>query len=58
MKSATRQGRKEADELGEKINGQLEEVFKVEDAVQSIVKMTKESIDSDNSNEVNELQGR
>ena len=47
---------KEADEMGERINGKLEIVFCAEDArLQSVVKEIKEIIDSENSEEVKEL---
>ena len=47
---------KEAEELEKRINGKLEEVFKAEDArIQSVVKMVKENIDSEDPEEVKEL---
>ena len=48
--------RKEGDELEERINGKLEEVFNAEDArIQSVVKVIKENIDSEDPVEVKEL---
>ena len=50
------QRRKEGDELEKRVNGKLEEVFNAEDArIQSVVKMIKENIDSEDLEEVKEL---
>ena len=48
--------RNEAGELGTRINGELEEVFKAEDTrIQEVVKVIKEKIDSKDPEEVEEL---
>ena len=48
--------RKEAEELEKRVNGRLEEVFNAEDArIQSVVKIVKEKIDSEDPDKVKEL---
>ena len=48
--------REEGDELEKRINGRLEEAFKAEDArIQSVVKIARERIDSEDPEEVKEL---
>ena len=48
--------KKEADDLGTRINGKLEDPFKAEDArIQSVVKMVKENICSEDPEKVKEL---
>ena len=42
--------------MEKRVNGRLKKVFKEEDArIQSVVKMDKENVDSENHDEVNEL---
>ena len=51
------QRRKEGEELEERVNGKLEEVFKAEDAgIQNVVKVVKERVNSEDPDEVKDLK--